>query len=61
VNPQKRIAEYRELDNMITHELAAFLPLFNMEHYFVVSSKVKTFIPNVLGWGDFMVYWTEMN
>ncbi|GHV55576.1 peptide ABC transporter substrate-binding protein [Synergistales bacterium] len=61
LNPQKRIDEYRELDNMITHKLAAFLPLFNMEHYFVISPKVKTFIPNVLGWGDFMVYWTEMN
>jgi hypothetical protein len=36
------------------------LPLFNMEHLFVISDKVERFIPNWKGWGDCMLYWTKM-
>lgn len=56
----KRVELYRELDNKLTHEMAAMLPLFNMEHLFVLSPAVETFIPNWKGWGDAMLYWTKM-
>lgn len=61
VDPQKRIKLYRELDDFITYDVAAMLPLFNMEHLFVISDKVKDFVPNWKGWGDCMLYWTTMN
>jgi MarR-like DNA-binding transcriptional regulator SgrR of sgrS sRNA len=41
--------------------MAAFLPLFNMQHYFVLSPKVKQFTPNPYGWGDTQLFWVEMN
>lgn len=61
VDGKKRVAMYRKLDDTLTHEMAALLPLFNMEHLFVLSPKVKSFIPNWKGWGDCMLYWTTMH
>ena len=61
VDPQKRTQLYRDLDDYITHEVVAMVPLFNMEHLFVVSPKVKDFVPNWKGWGDCMLYWTTMH
>lgn len=61
VDTQKRVALYRKLDDTLTHDMAAMLPLFNMEHLFVLSPKVKDFVPNWKGWGDCMLYWTTMN
>jgi len=58
---KKRVALYRKLDDMLTHDMAALLPLFNMEHLFVLSPRVKSFTPNWKGWGDCMLYWTTMN
>ncbi len=60
VDPQKRVQMYRDMDDYLTHELAAMLPLFNMEHLFVVSEKVEDFVPNWKGWGDCMLFWTKM-
>lgn len=57
---EKRIERYRELDRYVTHEICAFLPLFNMEHLFVLSENVVDFVPNWKGWGDCMLYWTKM-
>lgn len=61
VDPKKRVELYRALDDTLTHDMAAMLPLFNMEHLFVLSPKVKDFVPNWKGWGDCMLYWTTMN
>lgn len=61
VDKKKRIELYRKLDDILTHELVALLPLFNMEHLFVLSPKVKEFVPNWKGWGDCMLYWTKVN
>lgn len=60
VDKNKRIAIYHKLDDTLTHEMAALLPLFNMEHLFVLSPAVKSFTPNWKGWGDCMLYWTTM-
>lgn len=61
VDKKKRIELYRKLDDILTYELVALLPLFNMEHLFVLSPKVKEFVPNWKGWGDCMLYWTKVN
>jgi peptide/nickel transport system substrate-binding protein/oligopeptide transport system substrate-binding protein len=61
VDSAKRVQLYRELDDYVTHDVVAMLPLFNMEHLFVLSDKVKDFVPNWKGWGDCMLYWTTMN
>lgn len=60
VDPKKRVQMYRDMDDYLTHDIAVMLPLFNMEHLFVVSDKVLDFVPNWKGWGDCMLYWTKM-
>lgn len=61
VDADVRVAKFRELDAKFTHDLALIVPLFNLEHLFVVSERVKEFIPNWRGWGDCMLYWSKLN
>ena len=50
VDDEKRIAEYRALEQKIIQEDAAWVPLFSRIHYFAVGDRVKNFTVSWNGW-----------
>ncbi|MCF7935310.1 MAG: hypothetical protein K9L28_03065 [Synergistales bacterium] len=53
---QERIALYRSLEKKIVHEQAAWVPLFTLDHVYVVRDKVKRFEVPWNGWSDMSYY-----
>lgn len=51
-DPEKRIAEYQELEKLIIQDDAAWVPLFSKQHVFVVNPRVQGFTPSWNGWSD---------
>jgi len=49
----ERLAEYAELEKKIVEEDASWVPLFSLQHTFVVSKKIAHFTPHWAGYGDF--------
>jgi len=60
VDPKERIALYQELEKKIVHEDAAWIPLFTLEHLFVVQPKVKNFKVAWNGWSGMSYYGMEI-
>lgn len=55
-DPDERIALYRDLEKKIVHEQAAWVPLFTLDHIYVVSEKVREFVVPWNGWSDMSYY-----
>ena len=51
-----RMAEYADLEKKIIEEDASWVPLFSLQHQFVVSDKIEKFVPFWAGYNDFNVY-----
>ena len=60
VDPKERIALYQELEKKIVYEDAAWLPLFSLDHLFVVQPKVKNFKVAWNGWSSMPFYGIEI-
>lgn len=56
VDEDERMAEYAALEKKIVQEDAAWLPLFCVQHRFVISDNVESFIPHWAGYSDFNFY-----
>lgn len=55
-NPEERYKLYQEMENQIVINDAAWMPLFSIEHLFVVQPKVKNFKVAWNGWTDMQYY-----
>jgi peptide/nickel transport system substrate-binding protein/oligopeptide transport system substrate-binding protein len=51
-NPEERYALYQELEKKIVIEDAAWIPLFSLDHLFVVQPRVKNFKVSWNGWSS---------
>lgn len=52
----ERIALYNELEKIIVYDDAAWIPLFHLDHLFVVQPRVKNFKVSWNGWSDMPYY-----
>lgn len=52
IDPAERIELYRDLEKKIVHEQAAWVPLFTLDHVYVINDKVKKFVVPWNGWSD---------
>lgn len=59
-NPDERIALYQEIEETIVHEDAAWIPLFELDHLFVVQPNVKNYQVAWNGWGNQSYYSIEI-
>ena len=55
-NQEERYKLYQEMENQIVINDAAWVPLFSIEHLFVVQPKVKNFKVAWNGWSDMPYY-----
>ncbi|MBO5551750.1 MAG: ABC transporter substrate-binding protein [Lachnospiraceae bacterium] len=53
VDDSERNKEYAALEKKLVQEDAAWVPMFSLEHLFVVSDRVEQFTPHWAGWSDF--------
>ena len=60
LNDDERLAEYAALEKKIVEEDAAWIPLFTLQHQYVVSDRVANFVPHWAGYSDFNVYGVTM-
>lgn len=60
-NEEERMAEYAALEKKIVEEDAAWIPLFSLQHQYVVSDRIANFVPHWAGYSDFNVYGVTMN
>ena len=60
IDPEKRIAEYQDLEKIVVQDDAAWIPLFHMDKVRAVQGRVKNFIPHWAGWGDCNYYSVEL-
>ena len=56
VNQEERIKLYQELEKTIVSEDAAWIPLFSLDHLFVVQPRVKNFKVSWNGWSNMPYY-----
>lgn len=56
INPAERYKLYQEMEQQIVINDAAWLPLYSIEHLFVVQPKVKNFKVAWNGWSDMPYY-----
>lgn len=59
-DPATRCTLYRQLEARIVHENAAWVPLFSLDHTYVVQPRVKNFVVPWNGWSDMNYYPTEI-
>lgn len=52
VNDAERLAEYRDLEQTIIQQDAAWIPLYSRQHYFAVNNRVKGFRAAWNGWSS---------
>lgn len=55
-DPAERVQLYRELEKTIVHDQAAWVPLFTLDHVYVIRDNVKKFIVPWNGWSDMSYY-----
>jgi peptide/nickel transport system substrate-binding protein/oligopeptide transport system substrate-binding protein len=51
---------YQEIEKTIVYQDFAFVPLFHLEHLFVVHPKVKNFKVSWNGWSNMPYYGIEI-
>ncbi len=52
---------YQDIENSIVYKEFAFVPLFHLEHLFVVQPKVKNFKSSWNGWSNMPYYGIEIS
>ena len=52
----QRLLEYAALEKKIVQEDAAWIPLFTLQHQYVLSDRIEKFTPHWAGYSDFNVY-----
>lgn len=60
-NPEERIALYQEIEKTIVHDDAAWIPLFELDHLFVLQEYVDNYQVAWNGWGNQSYYSIEIN
>ncbi len=55
IDDDERYAEYQTLEEIIVHEDAALVPLYETTHLFAVSDNVESFTPHWAGYGDYYI------
>lgn len=60
VNQEERLKLYQELEKTIVTEDAAWIPLFSLDHLFVVQPRVKNFKVSWNGWSNMPYYGIEI-
>lgn len=60
IDDDKRLAEYAELEKIIVNADAAWIPLFTLEHQFIINDRIEKFVPYWAGYSDFNVYGVTM-
>lgn len=56
IDQEERIKLYQELEKIIVQDDAAWIPLFSLEHLFVVQPRVKGFKVSWNGWSNMPYY-----
>jgi peptide/nickel transport system substrate-binding protein len=56
LDQDERMAEYAALEKKIVEEDAAWVPLFSLQHQYVLSDEMEHFTPHWAGYNDFNVY-----
>ena len=56
LDDDQRLKEYADLEDIIVKDDASWIPLFTLEHQFIISSRIKSFTPYWAGYSDFNVY-----
>ena len=56
----ERCEAYQELERVIVQENAAWVPLFSVDHTYVVQPRVKNFVVPWNGWSDMSYYQTSV-
>ena len=59
-DPAQRCALYRQLEERIVYEDAAWVPLFSLDHTYVVQPRVKNFVVPWNGWSDMCYFEMEV-
>ncbi len=59
-DPAARCALYHQLQDRIVHEDAAWVPLFSLDHTYVVQTRVKNFVVPWNGWCDMNFFKTVL-
>jgi ABC-type transport system substrate-binding protein len=59
-DPAERCKLYRELEKVVVWEDAAWVPLFSVDHSYVVQPRVKNFAVPWNGWSDMCYYQMEI-
>jgi peptide/nickel transport system substrate-binding protein/oligopeptide transport system substrate-binding protein len=57
---EARYKLYQEIEDQIVNKDFAFVPLFHLQHLFVVDPKVKNFKPSWNGWSNMPYYGIEI-
>ncbi|HOA77228.1 MAG TPA: ABC transporter substrate-binding protein, partial [Thermosynergistes sp.] len=52
----ERCELYRKLEQVIVQRDAAWVPLFSLEHVYVLQPRVKNFVAPWNGWSDMSYY-----
>lgn len=60
VDETERLKEYADLEKKIVEEDASWVPLFALQHTFVISDRIEHFTPHWAGYGDFNAYGITM-
>ncbi len=55
-NPEERIALYQEIEKTVVQDDAAWIPLFELDHLFIVQPYVKNYTVAWNGWSDQSFY-----
>jgi ABC-type transport system substrate-binding protein len=55
-NPEERCKLYQDLTTRIVDTDAAWVPLFSLDHSYVVQPRVKNFVVPWNGWSDMNYY-----
>lgn len=51
-DPEKRLAEYAELERILIRDEAVWVPLFSTVHKFILGERLERFTPFWAGWGS---------
>lgn len=60
-DPEERIALYQEIEEKIVHEDAAWIPLFELDHLFVLQPYVNNYEVSWNGWSNQSYYSIEID
>lgn len=60
LDEDERLDTYAALEDKIVKEDAAWVPLFTLQHLYIVSDKIEHFTPHWAGYSDFNVLGVDM-